>query len=87
MKRIFNRSFDASQFVLVCHKDSGKYSFTEDITFLVRKYEWINSIDGEIELLAVKIEGNIICLYPAPNNAILISKVIPYSSKTDYIEI
>ena len=84
---MLSRSFDASLFILVCHKDNTQNTLTEDTIFLVRKYEWINSIDGEIELLAVKIEGNIICLYPAPNNAILISKVIPYSSKTDYIEI
>ncbi len=86
MKQKFNIGFNSS-LLLVRHKSDLEKPFSEDTVFLVYKDEWRNSINGEIELLTVKIDNNAICLYPAPNNGMLISKAIPYSSKGEYIEI
>ena len=87
MELEFNRNFDSSLLLLVCHKNDLDDSLTEDTIFLVYKNEWQVGIDDEIELLCAKVEGNCISLYPAPNNAVIISRVIPYSSKEEYIEL
>lgn len=80
--------FNEQEFVAVCRKtDYENNNIGEDI-FLVYRNEW-EDIDEhsteEFDLLLTKIENNTIKLYPAPNNAVIIEKSIPYSRKSEYI--
>ena len=78
--------FNEQEFVAVCRKtDYENNNIGEDI-FLVFRNEW-EGREEEIDLLLTKIENNIIELYPAPNNAVVIVKSIPYSRKSEYIEL
>ena len=82
--------FDKQEFVAVCRKtDYENNNIGKDI-FLVSRNEWEDIGEystEEIDLLLTKIENNTIELYPAPNNAVVIVKSIPYSRKSEYIEL
>ena len=78
--------FNEQEFVAVCRKtDYENNNIGEDI-FLVFRNEW-EGREEEIDLLLTKIENNTIKLYPAPNNGVIIVKSIPYSRKSEYIEL
>ena len=82
--------FNEQEFVAVCRKtDYENNNIGKDI-FLVCRNEWEDIGEystEEIDLLLTKIENNTIKLYPAPNNAVIIEKSIPYSRKSEYIEL
>ena len=90
MKNKYTLMFNEQEFVAVCRKtDYENNSIGNDI-FLVCRNEWgdINEYSTEeIDLLLTKIESNTIKLYPAPNNGVVIVKSIPYSRKSEYIEL
>lgn len=90
MKTLYMCMFNEQEFVAVCRKtDYEKSNIGEDI-FLVYRNEWEDTDDYSIktfDLLLTSIEGNTIKLYPAPNNAVVIVKSIPYSRKSEYIEL
>lgn len=80
--------FNEQEFVAVCRKtDYENNNIGKDI-FLVCRNEWEDIGEystEEIDLLLTKIENNTIKLYPAPYNAVVIVKSIPYSRKSEYI--
>ncbi len=82
--------FNEQEFVAVCRKtDYENNNIGKDI-FLVCRNEWEDIGEystEEIDLLLTKIENNTIELYPAPYNAVVIVKSIPYSRKSEYIEL
>ena len=82
--------FNEQEFVAVCRKtDYENNNIGKDI-FLVCRNEWEDIGEystEEIDLLLTKIENNTIELYPAPKNAVVIVKSIPYSRKSEYIEL
>ena len=82
--------FNEQEFVAVCRKtDYENNNIGKDI-FLVCRNEWEDIGEystEEIDLLLTKIENNTIELYPAPNNGVVIVKSIPYSRKSEYIEL
>ena len=78
--------FDEQEFVAVCRKSDYEKSNIGDDIFLVYRNEW-EGREEEIDLLLTKIENNTIKLYPAPNNGVVIVKSIPYSRKSEYIEL
>ena len=90
MKNKYTLMFDEQEFVAVCRKiDYENNNIGEDI-FLVYRNEWEDMGEystEEIDLLLTKIENNTIELYPAPNNGVVIVKSIPYSRKSEYIEL
>lgn len=82
--------FSMQEFVAICRKTDYENNDIGDDIFLVYRNEW-EDIDEysteEIDLLLTKIENNTIKLYPAPNNGVVIVKSIPYSRKSEYIEL
>jgi hypothetical protein len=88
MKTLYMCIFNEQEFVAVCRKTDYENNNIGDDIFLVYRNEW-EDIDEhsteEIDLLLTKIENNTIKLYPAPNNAVIIEKSIPYSRKSEYI--
>ena len=82
--------FDEQEFVIVCRKTEEPNNIAEKELFLVSKGEW-EDIDNDptktFDLLLTSIENNSIKLYPAPNNAVIIFKSLPYSEKSNYMEI
>ena len=78
--------FNEQEFVAVCRKSDYENNCIGNDIFLVCRNEWEN-ITEEIDLLLTKIENNTIKLYPAPNNGVVIVKSIPYSRKSEYIEL
>lgn len=82
--------FNEEELIAVCCKTDYDNNNIGDDIFLVCRNEW-EEIDEnsteEIELLLTSIENNTIKLYPAPNNAVVIVKSIPYSKKSEYIEL
>lgn len=90
MKTPYICMFNEQEFVAVCRKtDYENNNIGKDI-FLVCRNEWEDIGEystEEIDLLLTKIENNTIELYPAPNNAVVIVKSIPYSRKSEYIEL
>ena len=78
--------FNEQEFVAVCRKTDYEKSNIGDEIFLVYRNEW-EGREEEIDLLLTKIENNTIKLYPAPNNGVVIVKSIPYSRKSEYIEL
>lgn len=82
--------FDEQEFVAVCRKTDYENDNIGDGIFLVCKNEWEDTDDYSIktfDLLLTSIEGNSIKLYPAPNNAVIIVQQLPYSRKSEYMEI
>lgn len=82
----FKRMFNEQEFVAVCRKTDYENNNIGDDIFLVYRNEW-EGREEEIDLLLTKIENNTIKLYPAPNNGVVIVKSIPYSRKSEYIEL
>lgn len=78
--------FSEQEFVAVCRKTDYENNNIGDDIFLVYRNEW-EGREEEIDLLLTKIENNTIKLYPAPNNGVVIVKSIPYSRKSEYIEL
>ena len=78
--------FNEQEFVAVCRKTDYENNNIGDDIFLVYRNEW-EGREEEIDLLLTKIENNTIKLYPAPNNGVVIVKSIPYSRKSEYIEL
>jgi hypothetical protein len=90
MKTLYMCIFNEQEFVAVCRKTDYENNNIGDDIFLVYRNEWEDIGEystEEIELLLTKIENNTIELYPAPNNAVVIVKSIPYSRKSEYIEL
>ena len=88
MKYKFN--FNEQKFVAICRKNDYENGYIGDGIFLVWKNEWEDTDDYSIktfDLLLTSIEGNSIKLYPAPNNAVIIVQQLPYSRKSEYMEI
>lgn len=88
MKYKFN--FNEQEFVAVCQKTDYENDNIGDGILLVCKNEWEETDDYSIktfDLLLTSIEGNTIKLYPAPNNAVIIVQQLPYSRKSEYMEI
>ena len=82
--------FDKEEFVAVCKKHDYENGDIRDGIFLVFKNEWNNTDDDPMEtfdLLLASVVNNIVKLYPMPNNAVVIVEQVPYSEKSDYIEI
>ncbi len=80
--------FDEQEFVAVCRKTDYENNNIGKNIFLVYRNEWEDIGEystEEIDLLLTKIENNTIKLYPAPYNAVVIVKSIPYSRKSEYI--
>ena len=78
--------FNEQEFVAVCRKTDYENNNIGDDIFLVYRNEW-EGREEEIDLLLTKMENNTIKLYPAPNNGVIIVKSIPYSRKSEYIEL
>lgn len=78
--------FNEQEFVAVCRKTDYENNNIGDDIFLVFRNEW-EGREEEIDLLLTKIENNTIKLYPAPNNAVIIVQQLPYSRKSEYMEI
>lgn len=86
MKTLYMCMFNELEFVAVCRKTDYENNNIGDDIFLVYRNEW-EGREEEIDLLLTKIENNTIKLYPAPNNGVVIVKSIPYSRKSEYIEL
>jgi hypothetical protein len=90
MKQDYKYMFNEQEFVAVCRKSDYENDNIGDGIFLVCKNEWEDTDDYSIktfDLLLTSIEGNTIKLYPAPNNAVIIVQQLPYSRKSEYMEI
>ena len=86
--------FDEQEFVLVCRRNDyeNEHGIIGDGLFLVSRgrEEWEDTDDYSIktfDLLLTAVENNVVKLYPAPNNAVVIFQTLPYSRKVDYIEV
>lgn len=84
--------FDEQEFVLVCRRNDyeNENGIIGDGLFLVSREEWEDTDDYSIKtfnLLLTAVENNVVKLYPAPNNAVVIFQTLPYSKKVDYIEV
>ena len=84
--------FDEQEFVLVCRRNDyeNENGIIGDCLFLVSREEWEDTDDYSIktfDLLLTAVENNVVKLYPAPNNAVVIFQTLPYSRKVDYIEV
>lgn len=82
--------FDEQEFVLVCRRSDYENGKIGDGLFLVSREEWEDTDDYSIEtfdLLITAVENNVVKLYPALNNAVVIFQTLPYSRKVDYIEV
>ena len=82
--------FDEQELVLVCRRSDYENGKIGDGLFLVSREEWEDTDDYSIEtfdLLLTAVENNVVKLYPALNNAVVIFQTLPYSRKVDYIEV
>lgn len=82
--------FDEQELVLVCCRSDYENGKIGDGLFLVSREEWEDTDDYSIEtfdLLITAVENNVVKLYPALNNAVVIFQTLPYSRKVDYIEV
>lgn len=82
--------FDEQKFVLVCRKSDYENNNIGDGVFLVFREEWEDTDDDSIktfDLLLTSVENGAVKLFPAPNNAVVIVKELPYSRKNDYMEV
>ncbi len=84
--------FDEQEFVLVCRRNDyeNENGIIGGGLFLVSREEWEDTDDYSIktfDLLLTAVENNVVKLYPAPNNAVVIFQTLPYSRKVDYIEV
>ncbi|MFR1736853.1 MAG: hypothetical protein ACLSWF_04720 [Phocaeicola massiliensis] len=82
--------FDEQELVLVCRRSDYENGKIGDGLFLVSREEWEDTDDYSIEtfdLLITAVENNVVKLYPALNNAVVIFQTLPYSRKVDYIEV
>ena len=90
MKQDYKYMFNEQEFVAVWRKSDYENDNIGDGIFLVYKNEWEDTDDYSIktfDLLLTSIEGNTIKLYPTPNNAVIIVQQLPYSRKSEYMEI
>ena len=90
MKNKYTFMFNEQEFVAVCRKTDYENNNIVDGIFLVYKKEWEDTDDYSIktfDLLLTSIDGNTIKLYPASNNAVIIVQQLPYSRKSEYMEI
>ena len=58
----------------------------QEFVLVCRRKDYENE-HGIIDLLLTAVENNVVKLYPAPNNAVVIFQTLPYSRKVDYIEV
>ena len=82
--------FDKQEFVLVCREKIYENKNISDELFLVFKDEWEyndSNSNQTFDLLLTLVENNIVRLYPAPDDAVIIVQQVPYSKKSDYKEI
>lgn len=82
--------FDEQELVLVCRRSDYENGKIGDGLFLVSREEWEDTDDYSIktfDLLLTAVENNVVKLYPALNNAVVIFQTLPYSRKVDYIEV
>lgn len=82
--------FDEQELVLVCRRSDYENGKIGDGLFLVSREKWEDTDDYSIEtfdLLITAVENNVVKLYPALNNAVVIFQTLPYSRKVDYIEV
>lgn len=84
--------FDEQEFVLVCRRNDyeNENGIIGDGLSLVSREEWEDTDDYWLKtfnLLLTAVENNVVKLYPAPNNAVVIFQTLPYSRKVDYIEV
>lgn len=80
--------FDEQKFVLVCRKSDYENNNIGDGVFLVFREEWEDTDDDKtFDLLLTSVENGTVKLFPAPNNAIVIVQELPYSRKSDYMEV
>ena len=82
--------FDEQEFVLVCRKNDYENGIIGDGLFPASSEEWEDTDDYSIktfDLLLTAVENNVVKLYPAPNNAVVIFQTLPYSKIVDYIEV
>ena len=82
--------FDEQELVLVWRRSDYENGKIGDGLFLVSREEWEDTDDYSIEtfdLLITAVENNVVKLYPALNNAVVIFQTLPYSRKVDYIEV
>ena len=82
--------FAEQELVLVCRRSDYENGKIGDGLFLVSREEWEDTDDYSIEtfdLLITAVENNVVKLYPALNNAVVIFQTLPYSRKVDYIEV
>ena len=82
--------FDKQEFVLVRRRNDYENGIIGNGLFLVSREEWEDTDDYSIktfDLLLTAVENNMVKLYPAPNNAVVIFQTLPYSRKVDYIEV
>ena len=90
MKNKYRPMFDEREFVLVCHKSDYVKNNISDGVFLVLRKEWEDTDYDPIktfDLLLTSVENGAVKLFPAPNNAVVIVRSLPYSRKIDYMEV
>lgn len=90
MKNKYTPMFDEREYVLVCRKSDYVNNNIGDGVFLVLKEEW-EDVDHDsiktFDLLLTSVENGAVKLFPAPNNAVVIVRSLPYSRKIDYMEV
>lgn len=89
-KQKFTLMFNEQEFVAICRISDYENGNIGDGVFLVPKDEWEDTDDYSIKtfsLLLTSVENNTIKLYPVPNNAVVIVQQLPYSRKSEYMEI
>ena len=79
--------FDEQEFVLVCRRNDYENGIIGVGLFLVSREDTDDYSIKTFDLLLTAVENNVVKLYPAPNNAVVIFQTLPYSRKVDYIEV
>lgn len=82
--------FDEQEFVAVCRKNDYESGNLKDGIFLVFRKEWENTHEfstDTFDLLLASVKNNIIKLPQFPDNAVVIIKTLPYSRKSEFMEV
>ena len=90
MKYKYTLMFDEQEFMAVCRKSDYENGNIGDGIFLVYKNEWEDAACDSIktfDLLLTSVENGVVKLFPAPNNAVVIVRSLPYSRKIDYMKV
>ena len=90
MKIHYQYLFNEQEFIAVCRRTDYHNGTIGDNIFLVYRNEWEGMSEYSTEnfdLLLTSVKNNTIKLYPAPNNAVVIVQSLPYSRKSEFIEI